>query len=194
MSSTTRAKRPGELDRYYTPDDVALACVAALHLAPGLTIVEPSVGGGAFAMAARVCSEGCRIVGIDADPNASGLVLVDEDHVGDFLHWQPAGPVQYVIGNPPFNEAEAHVRHALAVSQYGVAMLLRLAFLETAKRAEFWREHPPDEVHVLVRRPSFTGGATDSAAYGWFVWRKLECDRPPTLHWLDWSAGGGNAP
>jgi hypothetical protein len=38
-------------------------------------------------------------------------------------------------------------------------------------------------VHVLSRRPSFTGGGTDSAAYGWFVWRKGYVGSP-RLGWL----------
>ena len=43
------------LDAYYTPDDVALACVDALAplVARGASICEPSVGGGAFVRALR---------------------------------------------------------------------------------------------------------------------------------------------
>ena len=93
----------------------------------------------------------------------------------------------WVVGNPPFNEAEAHVRMALDTAQVGVAFLLRLAFLEGAKRRAFWTQHPAASVHVLVSRPSFTGGATDSAAYGFFVWRRNHV-APTALYHLDWKA------
>jgi hypothetical protein len=50
--------------------------------------------------------------------------------------------------------------------------LLRLAFLEGQKRAPFWKAQPPYSVSVLAKRPSFTGGGTDSAAYAFFEWRR----------------------
>ena len=54
-----------------------------------------------------------------------------------------------------------------------MAFLLRLAFLESAKRIPFWNEHPCRKVFVLSSRPSFTGdGRHDSAAYGFFWWDK----------------------
>jgi hypothetical protein len=81
-----------------------------------------------------------------------------------------------VIGTPPYRQAQEHVERAIGIATAdrtmpgGVAFLLRLAFLEGQGRAEFWRKHPPTEVHVLTRRPSFTGGKTDSCAYAFFVW------------------------
>lgn len=64
-----------------------------------------------------------------------------------------------VIQNPPFNLAEAFVRRALEELAAGrirvaVAVLLRLAFLETEGRVPLHREHPA-EVNVLANRPSF---------------------------------------
>jgi hypothetical protein len=78
-----------------------------------------------------------------------------------------------IIGNPPYNAAETHVRRALSLRSkpFGVvAFLLRLAFLESAERVPFWREHPASKIYVLSERPSFSGGTTDNAAYGIFVW------------------------
>jgi hypothetical protein len=49
-------------------------------------------------------------------------------------------------------------------------MLLRLGFLESKKRREFWRRHPLTQLYPLIERPSFTGSGTDATAYGWFVW------------------------
>lgn len=95
-------------------------------------------------------------------------------HLGDFLKPGPSlwgeVPPDVVITNPPFSLAEQFVRRALASTRGQVAMLLRLGWLSSAKRAPLLHEMPPD-VYVLPDRPSFTGdGATDSADYCWCVW------------------------
>ena len=76
------------------------------------------------------------------------------------------------IFNPPFSLAQQFVEKALAsVTQGGtVAMLARLAFLESVERYDFHSKHPMD-VYVLPRRPGFLSGSgkTDMAAYAWFV-------------------------
>lgn len=193
MSSTNRGAERVALDAYYTPDAVARACVATIAADVRLRKCwEPHAGGGAFVRALHAA---------DADVIASDIHLLDEEgrhrwpeaewSAGvDFLHtsetFRPGPRPHWIVGNPPFNEAEAHVRKALDTATIGVAFLLRLAFLESTKRLPFWRENPPAEVYVFARRPSFTGGATDSAAYGWFVWRK-GWDREPVLRWLEWS-------
>ena len=190
VSSTNRGAGRVTLDAYYTPDAVARACVATIAAdVRGATVLEPHAGGGAFVRA--LLEAGADTVASDINPEAPALVdelgtygLHARDFIADGETWPDVG---WVAGNPPFNEAEAHVRRALDLSTVGVAFLLRLAFLESAKRADFWREHPPAEVHVFTNRPSFTCGGTDSAAYAWFVWR-AGWDREPVLRWLDWRA------
>jgi hypothetical protein len=175
------------LDRYYTPDSVAMKLVAAIpelgvRVHP-LTVLEPSCGGGAFMRAIRGRWPDAQLSGVDADPDAPV-----RDNVGvtiaDFLTVQQ--PYDLTIGNPPFNAAEEHVRHALKLSRVGVGFLLRLAFLESTKREAFWREHRPARVFVLSRRPSFTGGGTDSAAYGFFWWDLRQRATRTELDWI-WS-------
>lgn len=190
------------LDRYYTPDEVAAALVRHLpdlddpaRLAPGVSvwrdgclqrgegwprILEPSVGGGAWVDALRERWSGARIHGHDIDLGAEGLRRCDSCTTGDFLgvDLTKVGFVA-VVGNPPYRDAEAHVRHALKHAPV-VAFLLRLAFLESLQRAPLWREHPAAKVVVLSRRPSFTNGGTDSAAYGFFIWDQAH-DGPTEL-------------
>jgi len=179
-----------EGDAYYTPDDVAEACVRTI--APRMLrlrdpiprIIEPSVGGGAFVRA--VNAVGLRdVLGVDINPRATGLDACPAMFVGDFtdLHADVAIPRDrhaWIVGNPPYKHALEHVEHAISLAMMmradptlpagGVGFLLRLAFLEGKARAPFWRAYPPTEVHILTRRPSFTGGKTDSCAYAFFVW------------------------
>jgi hypothetical protein len=91
---------------------------------------------------------------------------------GNFLEWAlevaRSRTHRVCIGNPPYLDAAAHVAKALEVAPI-VAFLLRLNFLGSAKRLNFWRHHPAD-VYVLSERPSFDGEGTDATEYAWFVW------------------------
>lgn len=225
MSATRTPSRPGALDAFYTPDDVAAACVRTLGGLRGLSVLEPHAGGGAFVRAATAAGA-ASVWAMDINPQAPALApgACPNRMCGDFLREAPIGPggawggepPDWILGNPPFNEAEAHVRRALSLARHGVGFLLRLAFLEGLERAEFWREHRPSEVYVFRTRPSFRelyedgtvgrlrkrdrdtgevvtkGGkpvlvGCDSCAYGWFVWR-LGVTHEPVLRWLDWRA------
>ena len=190
-------------DRYYTPAALARELVGVLSV-PGRvdTIIEPSVGSGAFAAACRARWPDALILGVDVDPAVSLARLdgvVDDLILGDWpltalsLLGEGAAPIaiDLVVSNPPYRHAERHVGVALAAGR-NVAMLLRLGFLAGQKRGVFWREHPPSEVFVLSKRPSFTAdGRTDGSEYGWFVWydpapytRQVYADlNPPALRW-----------
>lgn len=165
------------LDGYYTPDEVAgsLTCrLVADGFWRGGSVLEPSAGKGAFIRAAGgVLSpkpERVSAVDICAERLRDARDAPATWACSDFLDFYTGADL--ILGNPPFNDAEAHVRHALSLRPpFGcVAFLLRLAFLESKQRLPFWREHPASKVYVLSERPSFTGGRTDSAAYGFFVW------------------------
>lgn len=191
MSATNRGAeyRPGA--SYYTPDDLARALVGRLHIPSGMVVLEPHVGGGAFVRALRACDTMSIVQAMDIDPDAPGLAEVKGAVVGDFLTTEPALRPDWIIGNPPYGPgpgvAEAHIRRALQVVHPGgsVAFLLRLAILESAARVPLWREHPPRKVWALAERPSFTGGGTDSAAYGW-VWWDTPYSGPTELEVLSW--------
>lgn len=163
------------LDRYYTPDAVARACVAALpDRLLGIDgerppwVIEPSCGGGAFVRALQ--ARQCITYGLDIDPDARGLGEADANGVCDYLEWYgPSFGAHVAVGNPPYRFAREHIEHTFSLGMAG-AFLLRLAFLEGQRRRAFWAEYPPSKVWVLPKRPSFTGGGTDATASGFFVW------------------------
>ncbi len=175
MSSTKRGGTRATLDQYFTPDNVAQACVNTLDLSAAQYVVEPSVGGGAFARAIRASAPQARITGFDLDPNVEGRHNCDTFVAADWTTATVSPAPDVILGNPPFNEAQAHVEHALRTARTGgiVGMLLRLAFTEGIVRTAFWDQYRSslDSIFVFARRPSFTGGTCDSCAYGWFVWR-----------------------
>jgi len=81
-----------------------------------------------------------------------------------------------IITNPPYSIAQEFIEKCFKIADQNteIIMLLRLAFLESKKRYEFWQKHPVSELYVLSKRPSFTGGGTDATAYAWFVWKNTK--------------------
>ena len=182
------------LDRYYTPFALARACVGAWWQHAQVShAFEPSLGGGAFVEALQ--AHGVTVAGCDVDPDALGLRAVQSSTIGDFLRVSPGhcsrllgASVPAVVGNPPYAEAEAHVRHALEVTDRHVLFLLRASFLGSRRRIRgLWRDHPPRRVWWICPRPSFTGdGKTDGAEYALFWW-DTEHKGEPVIDWLRWS-------
>src|SRR5262249_27488741 len=94
----------------------------------------------------------------------------------DFL--APKQFADNIVTNPPYNCAEGFVVSGLAHSRRKFALLLRLAFLEGANRANsIFTRTPPARVWVLSERHTFYLKGIDpkgsgTTAYAWFVWDK----------------------
>ena len=105
----------------------------------------------------------------------------------DYLTTERRAP--NVITNPPFNSAEGFVATGLQAAERKFALLLRLAFLEGANRANtIWHKSAPARVWVFSERITFyPKGAqvagSGTTAYAWFVWDKDHCG-PTELAWL----------
>lgn len=199
VAAGTAHVRP-EGDVFETPAWATRAILQCVSTAG--RVLEPSAGRGAIVrelLAARVAPaqlHACELneafgVGL----NELGVFV----HLGNFLDSDEIegfdASFDLVIGNPPYRDAEAHVRRALACRRPGgtVAMLLRLGFLASSGRAEFHREHPCD-VLVLDRRPSFVNdGRTDAADYAWCVWAPGRGGRWSVLDTRDLRAVKGGA-
>jgi hypothetical protein len=86
--------------------------------------------------------------------------------------------IDNIITNPPYNAAEGFVRSGVRLAHSKFALLLRLAFLEGANRANtIFSECPPSRVWVFSERITFyPAGAVQqgsgTTAYAWFVWDK----------------------
>lgn len=131
-------------------------------------IWECACGNGAMS---RVLSEtGCVVKSSDLYDRGYGEVGVD------FLATNMRA--DNIITNPPYNSAEGFVKSGVQLANQKFALLLRLAFLEGAKRARtIFAECPPSRVWVFSERITFYPlGAkvkgTGTTAYAWFVWDK----------------------
>jgi hypothetical protein len=111
-----------------------------------------------------------------------------------------------IVTNPPFIRAAEFVETAMSVLPSGgnLCLLLRLQFLEGAKRKKLFTRYPPTEVLVFSKRlprmhrfdfdlNAFLAGhskePSSALAFAWFVWRKCAKDKEqraivPTIRWL----------
>lgn len=89
----------------------------------------------------------------------------------DFFEWSAS--TDLIFTNPPFSLAAEFIDHSTKHANT-VFMLLRLNYLASIKRYEWWKNNPPVALYVLSKRPSFTGSGTDATDYAWFVWDKTE--------------------
>jgi hypothetical protein len=109
-----------------------------------------------------------------------GIPITSPGYYGiDFLLEQRA-PIdcQGIVCNPPYKLAPAFVRHALKLVPF-TAMLLRLAFLESASRTDILEGGQLARVLVfrrrlpMMHRHDWNGPlASNSIAFAWFVWRR----------------------
>lgn len=85
------------------------------------------------------------------------------------------GDMEWVVTNPPFNAAAQIVPLAYGFASAGIAMLLRLSFLEPVEDRGAWLNYHPPTSMIVLPRISFTGnGKTDSVTCAWMVWKKGE--------------------
>lgn len=160
------------LDQYYTPHSAVLALLDRYPHLQG-TILECCSGELAIANALR---QRGTVLTNDLDPLATADRHEDAS-VPDFWSGQS---VDWVVTNPPFSCCSPIIVGAFRAARKGIAMLLRLSYLEPCKdRAEFLAEHPPSL--IVLPRISFTGdGKTDNVTCAWMVWDFSE--HKPTVH------------
>jgi hypothetical protein len=180
----SRAKPIAErepLDFYATPDALALAiCQYVGGWNSWASVIEPSAGHGPFVRAARSVWPNCNIIAVDIDPEKESALLAagaDVVVVRDWRHYVRAATHRerkLVLGNPPYRDAEIHIREALGWMEVGdeLVFLLRLNLLGSRSRVALWGSTPLAEVVPIVPRPSFTGGGSDATEYALFRWIK----------------------
>jgi len=178
-----------------------------------VAMLEPGAGRGAFVKGIREWYGDAPIVhAVDLDPQVGPWTGADLSWHADFLEFTGAplpseedkiiqavrakqngvdpktryfGGISYdlIAGNPPYDFALDFIQKGITISR-ALVFILRQGFLASAKRAKFFREHPPYGVWNIPHRPSFTDdGHTDTADYCWVGWRR-GYQGDTRLHWL----------
>jgi len=159
-----------ENDFYPTP---TWATAHLIRLAsPQGSILEPCAGEGHIANALR--RGAFNVTTNDLDPKMPTDWHLDA--LGDDFRRQFRP--DWIISNPPFSLADQLVPQWIEMAEWGVAMLLRLSWLEPTKARGLFLEHNPPTTLIVLPRISFTGdGHTDSVTTAWFVWDRRDLGR-----------------
>lgn len=168
MSSTNRGAERQPHDLYPTPAPPIDALLEVMYIPLDSVFHEPCKGAGAIYN--RVpCRE-----------RSHCEINEGSDYLEHIALWR----YDLIITNPPFSLAMEFLQKSLQEADT-VVYLLRLNFLGSQKRKAFWQANRPSHILVLSKRPSFTGGGTDSIEYAWFCWdRAGYVALPPGVHVL----------
>lgn len=157
-----------EVDKEFFPTPAKLAALLVevlswkIKIPSNPMILEPSAGTGAF-IPFLAAIEGSTVLGID--PNFDAPTSIPDNvewakmSLEDLkLELGDTRPFDVICGNPPFSLAEQHLRLLLTMGGArggGIGFLLRLGFLASKGRKEFFGAYPPKHVFCLPDRPSF---------------------------------------
>lgn len=125
------------------------------------TVAEPCVGSGDL-----LCGD--ELWTNDIDERRQATYHLD---ASKWSSWELFQKVDWVITNPPFDVAFEILRLANARAVKGVALVLRLSFLEpTEQRRDYLINNPPKKVIVMPRYSFTADGKTDNVTCAWMVW------------------------
>ena len=174
MSSTSRGGKRSASDNYPTPAFAVHRLLERLEL-PGGSWLESSAGTGSIIKAVNAVRKDVTWVACELRSEcrpalaALGIKGVNLLTGCSFLSTPPAKPSDVCINNVPFSLAQEFIEHTLHFAPH-VIHLLRLNYLGTEKRNEFFKSNMPD-VYVIPDRVSFTNdGKADSIEYCFMHW------------------------
>lgn len=165
MSATNRGSERKEYDRYITPDYTIKSLIDNFKF-EGLTL-ECCAGYGDISKKIK----NCITMDIDASLNC--------DITANFLDFKPSIPINNIVTNPPYSIAIEIIKHALDIIENNgyVVMLLRINFLESKTRKQFFIDNPLHSILILSKRPCFINNRSDATGYAWFIWQKGKKDK-----------------
>ncbi len=161
-------------DFYCTPDALTLALIDYMpEIVQTTSIYDPCAGDGR--MAKLLAKNGAFAWLNDIDPQWNTSYNLDARTFfpgGQQFHW--------LVTNPPFNCADQiflnHRQRGKTALVNGIALLLRLSWLEPTKRRQFLKDDPPNSIVVLPRTSFTEDGKTDSVTCAWMIWHEIPMD------------------
>lgn len=93
----------------------------------------------------------------------------------------------WIITNPPFTLAVDFAERALDECWRGVALFVRLSWLESLERYQFLRRHPASIVALFSERVNLAKGrwepdGSTATAYAWIVWKRAHSGPTTFMH------------
>lgn len=175
-SISGRKKNTRGIDFYQTPTWAIQKLLERIELSG--SILEPCSGNGAIA---KLIS-GCVASDIRSDDEVYGTKGVD------FFSYREK-TFDHIITNPPFAIAQDIIEHSIKVANKKVYMLLKLQFLESVTRYDFFKNTPLKKVMVFCKRITMFPAGEDepknsgTIAYAWYEW-EIGYEGSPTIEWI----------
>jgi len=178
-----------ENDFYATPKESVKALLDNYNI-QGSSFYEPCCGMGHISEVLKEYYPNAKHYASDLFYRGYGIggidFLKDDILKGDKVDW--------IITNPPFKYALEFIERSLQLTNIGVAMFLKISFLETEKRKEFLQKSPLKYVYVFSKRQNpmkdgleinpHTGKKWSSTiCFAWFVWEH-KYNREPIIRWI----------
>ena len=184
---------------YYATNPKAVEMLLTNYTFDGRTILEPCVGGGHIVNTINNFFTNKREI--------TCLDIVDRGYpntiVQDFLTWETDKKFEGIITNPPFSLAQEFIEKGMSLLTEEtedtvngqMAMFLKIQFLESAKRKEFFDKYPPKYIYVFRDRmatwnngnkinPETGKRWATTFCHAWFIWEK-NSKTEPIVRWLD---------
>lgn len=177
QTSVAGRKRNDGIDFYQTPEWAIKALLTRIDI-NNKKVVEPCCGNGAIAKLIPNC------VGFDirTDDNVWGIkgknIFEARDKCCDII-----------ITNPPYFCAQEIIEKSLNMAKDRVYMLLKLQFLESSSRYEFFQNTPLKNVYVFCKRITMYPGNDEKPknsgqiAYAWYEWEH-GYNGKPMIEWI----------
>jgi hypothetical protein len=181
-----RAPKPTELEKaqdFPTPPWAGRAgAELVLSLDPGARVIrEPACG--EMHMAGPLQAFFPEVLPSDVHAHGPNTPIIDWL---DDAAWPDKPDCDWVVTNPPFAIADQFVTRGLKRARRGVALLLRMAFCESAERHVLFEgvDNPLTLLAPFSERVAFDLGrwdpkASKATAFAWFIWDKEGQPMPP---------------
>jgi hypothetical protein len=167
---------PGDGPDFYPTPAWAVRGLLSVETFTG-TICEPCCGAGHISKALEIA--GYRVVSSDLYNYGYGISGRDARSLSKAVN---------VVTNPPYNLATEMLPHLLSVTERRVALLTRMAFLESKVRFLIFNKFRPARVHVFSERLSMAPSGKDvkgggTVSHCWIVWDR-ENKGSTVLDWI----------
>lgn len=188
MSATNRGAVRNDFDFYETPKPLTQVylptlehCLKEIGAWKNPVVYEPAAG--KLAIVDVICQAWPH-----ADVQYSDINPAYAEYGGiDFLTATPEPIFDLIITNPPYVHAQAFIERAklwLRTPNSIIAMMLRVGFVGSKHRAEWWRSNIPS-LSFTPARPKMKLNqdgklGSDASEYAWFRWPQTA----PVVEWL----------
>lgn len=153
------------------------------------SILEPFSGSGAISKVLENYGYTVYSSDLREDKNVYGYKGIDLFEIEKTI-------ANNIISNPPYFCATEAIEKCLDLVPKGgnVAMILKLSFLESAKRYEFWKRTPLKKIYVFCKRVVFWNELLQpddgtrskhggTIPFAWYIWEK-GYKGEPTIDWI----------